>query len=726
MVALARPRGPQKVQPEGDWGGFIPELVRPRRDTTSQEIPDIIEFITSDKWLNRPQLYPRQATLLKIIFLQDELFTSFDEDVIGEWTEGFVAPDPERARAMNVEQKYRFEGEWGIQPDVLERIRINKAQGRTWFREVIAAVGRRGSKGFIGAFCAAYVLAHYLHRGDPHRHYGIDPGKPFACFVYGAKKQQAIDNQWGDINRVITEAPYFQKYIGKPLGESLSVQGLMDRERLRAMHSAGVYPLGDRSTFLIQPKEATKVSGRGPASFMQFYDEMAHITREVAKSDAKEIYDAAKPALDQFGKDAFIYEGSSTWQMLGQFYENWEQALEIDQITHAPKRPEMLMFQLCSWDPYTSHRLAPTIPRVKMLTEQPKNYVFNADYHRKPLPPGAKRGTPPESKTFGKMPMDPPSEYNEQMRLEEEANPETFAVERRSKWATALNAYLNAAKVDAMFNPFGPENSITLSQRTEGILSIMYIAHGDPSKSGANFGWSIGHVEYPEWDKRGLPHVFFDRVHAWIPADFPDREIDYPQIGQEIIADVRAFAPEMVTFDQFNSINTIQTIRQDVRDNPLPKQVTVEERTATAALNWSTAETFKTALNLGLVHAPFHDLARAELKFLQDLGNKKIDHPTSGPVQTKDVADTLMIVTADLIGDSMDAYVKRDLSATKLGGALQGGTQPQSQGLPSPQELLSGTGRNRGTGNSPARGMTSRRTGQGGGLTPRTRGRGGR
>lgn len=824
--------------------------------------------------------------------------TEFDLDVIGQWCEGFVAPDPDRAKAMVQGKKYRFEGEWGIQPDVLERIRINKADGRKWFREVVAAVGRRGSKGFLGAFCGAYVLAHFVMRGDVHKTYGIDPGKRFAAFVYAAKKGQAIENQWGDLNRVITEAPFFQQRMGRAMSESLSIKGAEDDTRMRKMNAAGVFPLGDRSTFLIDPKESTMVSGRGPASFMQFYDEMAHITREVAKADAKQIYDQAKPALDQFGKDAFIYEGSSTWQMLGQFYENWENALEIDPITHAPKRPNMLMFQLCSWDPYEDYERANDIPRVNVDFDPSvnRNYVFDRDYHIRP-------GAGP--KTFGHMPENPPSLYDEEMRLEEEANPETFAVERRcldpetlvlcadltwrpiksltvgdevisvdeepleagkqrkmrtatvkatwrntdtayrltfedgtsvvcsgnhrwlsaskgsggeqlasfrwrtikadphkpgprvgirvgdsirhlvdpweednsweagylagvydgegtaigyprreyrvsfvqnpgetldatllylkqkgfepvhiptkvpaqvyvirgfadclrfvgqmgghkmrrqavphlwegrgigrakgrsshkivtsieelpaqemvdietstgtflaeglvshnSKWATAMNAYLNAAKVDAMFEPFGPDNEIHLVQKSRGILSTMYRAHGDPSSVSANFGWAIGHVEYPEWDVRGLPHVYFDKVHAWVPREFPNGEIDYIKIGQDLQYDVRAFAPELVTFDQWNSISTIQEMRADVRDNPLPNHVVIEERTATNELNWRTAETFKVALNLGLIHAPQFDLAREELKFLQDLGNKKIDKPSTGPVQTKDVAD---------------------------------------------------------------------------------------
>jgi hypothetical protein len=45
------------------------------------EVPDIITFITSPEYLNRNDLYPRQATILKCMFLQDELFTEYDHEV---------------------------------------------------------------------------------------------------------------------------------------------------------------------------------------------------------------------------------------------------------------------------------------------------------------------------------------------------------------------------------------------------------------------------------------------------------------------------------------------------------------------------------------------------------------------------------------------------------------------------------------------------------------------
>src|SRR4051794_39216484 len=90
-------------------------------------IPDPITFIVSPLWLNRPNLYPRQATLIKIIFLREDLFTEYDYEVIEEWQEQF--------RNSN--------GMEGLAPGLLKKIRWLRKRGHKWFREVLLVMGRR-------------------------------------------------------------------------------------------------------------------------------------------------------------------------------------------------------------------------------------------------------------------------------------------------------------------------------------------------------------------------------------------------------------------------------------------------------------------------------------------------------------------------------------------------------------------------------------------------------
>lgn len=605
---------------------------------TSLLIPDIIEFALSDKYLGR-NIYPRQGTMLKIAFLADELFTQFDYDVIGEWGRSFEET-----------------GEHGCQPDILERITICKAEGRPWFREWVNAIGRRGSKGFIGGVAGSYILWNYMAKGDPQGFYGVDRDKRLSLMVFAGKKEQAVKNQWKDLTDVIKGGNCFTPYLSQILNESLTIYSPYDFVRMTNRDLRGVEGADDMASFEIVPKESTSMAPRGVASFLQMFDEMAHVDKRVARADASELYESSTPSLDQFAPDEMVYAPSSTWQMIGKFYELWEQSLlrSDGEDGHVDKfgqqlskgtivRPEICMFQLESWDPYFDWLKSDQIP--------------------------VRRGSTICYPTFKKAIL----EYDHQMRRLESANPETFGVERRSRWATVQDAYLNPGRVEQMFKPWPEDNPVNLEMKSAGKLAVFYKAHGDPSKSGANFGFAIAHMEHPKDSE--FPHVVFDFITHWEPSSFEENnhEIDYEIIIDDMKGYIRDFMPTEFTFDQGYSAWIIQQLRKYVRENKLPKAVSVFERTATLQQNWQVAESFKTALGLGLVHAPPYEQARLELLFLTKTADFKVDHPTAGPVQTKDVSDCIQILTHALIGDQIAAFVGQSLSDVKISGAAQGG-----------------------------------------------------
>jgi hypothetical protein len=629
--------------------------------------------------------------------------------VIQEWIEDF---DPE----TNPE---------GIQPDIYERIQILKREGRRWFFEVLLAVGRRGGKGYIVAVAMAYILWNYMAKGDPQDYYGIDRDKNLACLIFAGKKEQARDYLWKDLYNVITGAPCFAKYISKAQGEHLTVYAPHDYVRIKQLESRGIVPTIDMATFQILPKESTGMGGRGPASFIIGMDEMAHVVKAVAKADAADVYNASKPSLDQFGKDGFFAAPSSTWQMIGKFYELWELSLERDEETDEPIYPEKLMIQLSSWGPYMDWE----------------------DAHELPMLPDAFCGDLGEyievkSANFRRL-RGPIQAYDEQMRREERANPDTFAVERRSRWAAALDAYLNERKVIQVFEPWleRPEyyGSSTINRQSKGPLTVTFKAHGDPAEVNCRFGFAVAHEELvmqmgddgrPKLDKKGQPivvaHAVFDLIHHWDPADYEDHIIDYDEVLDWIWDNViTKFHPEELTFDQFNNVATIQRLQKRVRGAGLPKRVNVFQKTATHQLNWTRFETFKAAINMGLVHAPFYQEAREELTFLtKPEGTNRVEPPTSGPVQTKDIADCMVECVHVLLGEQMNNFLNKDLRNFGPHGAIPGGMDPMRhmdaarvRGAETPQEALSGFARTRG-GNRPASGQFRRPRG------PR-RGRGG-
>lgn len=624
---------------------------------------DVVEFIVSDAFLGRSQLYPRQATILKVIFLQEEALTQYDFDVLGEWGDSF------RRTSNN-----------GCQPDVLDRMRACRAQGREWFREVVAAIGRRGSKGYIGGLCGARVLWHYMSRpGGPQEYYGIDRDKRLSALVFGGKKEAALANQWRDLANVVLGAPCFTPYVSRPLAQSLTVFAPTDLLRAQERALRGVDSEVDLASFELVPREATTLAGRGPTSFCQFYDEFAHLVATGALRSAEEVWDAATPSLDQFGVDAFIYQGSSTWQMAGQFYENWLRALEVDEAGE-PAYPEIAMFQLTSWQPYEDW------DRAELLPYRPST-TTTIDARVDLLLPGGQRvpATVPQevevpAQTFRAL-RRAIQTYDDQMRQLEKAKPDTFAVERLSQWAAVLDAYLDQDVIRRAFEPWGGR---LLVEQGSGAMDVRYKAHGDPAKVNDRFGFAIGHVEVgPD----GLDHVVFDVVHKWEAQDWEDRRIHYvgydeedPNVEDDIWAYVRAFMPEEVTFDQFAMPGTLQSLQKRERRGGLPKRVELYEKPANATLNWVRFECMKAALLAGRVHIPTLDqhggpleaseIAELELRFLQRSG-KRVDHPSAGPVQSKDVADTICEVIWALIGEEMASAIGADLAALGVRPTMQ-------------------------------------------------------
>lgn len=404
------------------------------------------------------------------------------------------------------------------------------------------------------------------------------------------------------------------------------------------------------------------------------------------------------PSLDQFGKDGFIYAPSSPWRKTGKFFENWELSIEMDRDEHGaevPAYPSRWMLQLPSWGPYEdweeAHRI-PLRPPTKTIIE-----VEVEVKKRKTVQGKSKTIVVLEKQDVERLVPGPCFQplksavqtFDDEMRLLQRANPDTFAVERLSHWAESLDAYLNPVMVSRMFQPWNGQQFVI---QHSGPLSETYVGHGDPANTNKRFGWSMAHrvwVPDPDPEKQrkgdGQYHVVFDRIDCWDPADYEDHTLDYDDVMGDIEGWVKAFVPEDVSFDQFNVPATMGRLRKFVARESLPKRVNVREVSRTRPLNWKHAELFKAALNMGLIHAPMlkqdgeinfaSSEAETELKFLEEK-NGAVDHPTSGPVQTKDIADTIMECVVTLIGKQMATFLGYEFEEAGLSGGAPRGTDP--------------------------------------------------
>jgi len=563
----------------------------------------IVEFAESSEFCNKP-LYPRQRLLLKLIFLEE--LTPYEEDVLDEWI-------------------HNKSGEVMISPKIRERMDILRERGYQHFREVMLVGGRRSSKGHITGLAVAKKVYDLINMGNPQEKYGIDRDKAIWVTAIAASEDQAKRYQFADITGSVTSCEALRPNWSKFLEKEISLMTPADIEKAEKLRVGSAFKSErDLASVRIKPSAANAATIRGEATMVLIMDEMAHMMEGVnSKSGADEILEAARPALDQFKEDALIFENSSPYTKVGKFYSNYLVAMDIlpdqEQKSNDILDYRMMGFQFPSWELY------------KDWDKDPERRFRNA---------------------IVLSPRD-----DEAMAMEEERNPEKFSVERRSKFAEVVDGFLDPNKVDDMFKPF---DGITLKSRKDRSgdgPGVLFKGHCDPSTTTANFGLAIGHVEHhADRDGREVPHVFFDYVHAWIPADFPDHTINYLDVQDEILELISRFRPKDFTFDQFQSKGLIQWLRKESR-RVGAGDTNIREVVATEKLNFARADRFKTALNLGLVHAPADfpllELAKNELKFLQQKGNRVIRQQV-GPVTTKDIADCLMEVTDFLIGDFID------------------------------------------------------------------------
>lgn len=623
----------------------------------SQPVPDPITFIISPEWLNKPNLYPRQATFFKILFLRDDLFTDYDHEVIAEWIRMFRESNPE-----GVDRDNEFDAKTlGIQPDIYERIAWCKERGYKWFGELILAIGRRGSKGYMCAIAMAYVLWNYLALGNPQEHYGISQSKAMEVMIFAGKRDQAKAHLWKDLHDVIVESECFtgsqgRSYLSKDDVLLMSVYAPFDEVRMHRLAAKGIYSAQDMATFQIMPKESNPLAARGGAGFIFGFDEAAHVKTTGMTREFAEVYKAAKPALDQFRPDSFSCFPSSTWEMTGMFYELWVQSLQDDpREPGAPLFPSKLMLQLSSWHPYQDWERAHLLPLFPPGFEGDLGEYAGTDLPVLPRLRGAIQA------------------FDEEMEKEERANPDTFGVERRSYWATALDAYLNSARVNEIFQPWEGRLPVNgrpeLAEQERGPLSVAYVAHGDPATVNHRFGFAVGHAEL---DSDGMLHAVFDLIKHWDPADFPNHVIDYDIVIDWIFERVvMMFQPNELSFDQFNVVATVHALRKRVHEARLQKQIMIYESPATSAINWARWECSKAAINMGYVHCyPYPELSQ-ELKFARKPeGVSKVVPPETGPVITIDIADAMTHVIFALLAEQMNQYLGKELRNLRPGMAM--------------------------------------------------------
>ncbi len=565
---------------------------------------NIVRFATNGLGLD---LFPSQATLLKVIACAEDLFTQFDDDVIAEWMDGY--------RPVHGAEGSYFEGNRGTTPDLLERIRHCAATGRSVFREVTLVAGRRSSKTFIAAIVTTWQVSMLLGLRDPQAVLGLPDGKQITLVAMSTNKDSTSRDVYGDLVGMVRAAPVFERYVERIGADSI-------RFWTPAQIESGAAERGERGLIVISALPTTASAGRGPAVYGTLLDEAAHLDGSGATSSATEIHRTLAPAMAQF-PGSFTFMCSSPWTKVGRFYEAHRNACEIDKATNLGRVMDAFTLQIPSWELYSDWDQADTIPMW------------------------------PDGPNFAAQTRAVISADTRELQVEHDRDPASYLVEFEGQWATVSDRYLPASMVDKIFEPF---DGRVLEELDPKRYQCRYALHIDLSLSGDNSALALGHIENLD----GAEHVVYDRLIIWRPSDYADRQVDYDEIAETAV-ELATVYDAAITIDQYQSMAMIDKINRRLEQRSAGglrgAQMAPQVVNTTGPSKLERWELTKGCASEGRLHAPFDKQAHDELSFLRRVDHR-IEAPTSGPVTTDDLADAMSHVVVALHDPGAGAFAR--------------------------------------------------------------------
>ena len=568
-------------------------------------LPDVVRFLNDPHYagIKDKQLYPKQRTLLRTIFYDLEHMTKFDHRTLDEWEASFENGGTDRI---------------GIVPGVRDRIRWGRGHGLPHTRRAVLVAGRRGSKTQTAAGAAAYKVAQILSMESPQQAMGLDPIQDLRLAVVATNQGQAKKNLFANIRNILRTGRYFAPFIASMTQTAVDLFTPADLERVRRDGLQGTRHAASYATVHVEAQTSMAPATRGVALFGLCLDEMAFMVEGTSgPRSADEVYTALAPALAEMGPHALILITSSPATKTGRLYELFQQGLALDGEGN-PVDPTTIVAQFASWSLYEGW-------------DDPEG--IEGDTHDRPI-----------------------LAYDEGMQREERLDPQAFRPERRGQWSEVLEPYFPREFIDGLFAPYLGR---VLEMVDLGNLETVYRANVDLSVSRANTALVVAHLEEAEAMGAPVPHVVVDRIDLWRPGDFRDEDgrpgIDFQIVERDLFEILSGFYQlALVSFDLTGAV-MIPWLRQHFRD--IGRRVPVRQVDFTGRSKPEMYETLKMALGQGWVSSPrdrwFRDgqsLLEMEARFLE-VRNGKIGAPTSGPVKTDDVIDSLAVVVHDLMTD---------------------------------------------------------------------------
>jgi len=144
---------------------------------------------------------------------------------------------------------------------------------------------------------------------------------------------------------------------------------------------------------------------------------------------------------------------------------------------------------------------------------------------------------------------------NREMMNDRESNPEMFAIEYGAQWATGgtYGNYFESGLIERCINA-------ELGPHQRQMPGFNYYAHVDPANGGNNYSMVlIAAKRYRNntGEKRWQIHL----AGTWIWKPVPGIGLQFSEIDKDVLTICRTFRPLLVTYDDFQSIHSLQFLR---------------------------------------------------------------------------------------------------------------------------------------------------------------------
>lgn len=456
---------------------------------------------------------------------------------------------------------------------------LGKYDSDATFRELVIVWGRRSGKGFFQSIIAAYEAMKLLEckGGDPYVIYNISKAQPISILTIANSGDQA-EGAFKEIRSRLLESKYFSDKI---IAEGVETKRIFiltkaDKIKNQELTSKG-YPV-QKGSIVVEVGHSNADTLRGKQVIVGILDEVAMYKQTGGSSSGEEIYKMMTPALSTFkriendknGKEIIIYDS------------------KIISIS-SPKGEEGIFYKLFVDTPKVKTRLS---------IRQP-SWIVN------------------------------PTETEESLReVNSQMTDEEFLMEIGAEFSgTGGSSFFLRESVEDCFKP-------GYKLEEYGKPGKIYFAHLDPATSSHNYALVVVHKEiyYNEKEKKPDFYIVVDHIKYWHPT--PTKHINNDMIDDYVIGLKNRFHLGLVTYDSWNSINSINKLRQ----SGIPAKMT----RYTKRFKMIIYDEINGLVNTNRLKIPIHSLLRAEMIGLQ----RRFSPPTGFKVYPKGDSD---VNTDDLI-----------------------------------------------------------------------------